>query len=90
MPSVVCRKCGVATISGVDVSGANHLLGVAEDLQALRVVALQLLRRSAADRHEFAARDFAIEQIAGVMLADVAHPDNSHAHFVHAGRTLAE
>src|SRR5687767_7831888 len=75
---------------GVAKLGSNQLLRAAENLQSARSVAFKLARRSAANGHQLASRNLPIEQVSGVMLADVAHSDYSNPHLVHGPRTLAD
>src|SRR5439155_20505826 len=62
----------------------DQFLSAVEDFQSFGFVRLEFLRRGAANSDEFATRHFALEQIAGVMFADIAHADDAKTNFVHA------
>ena len=66
---------------GVHQPGANQLLAISKDFE--RLVLLQLARDGVGDRHQFGAIDFAGGQIAMMVLADIAHPDDSQTHVGH-------
>src|SRR6267143_3610640 len=61
----------------------DQFLSAVEDFQSFGFVRLEFLRRGAANGDEFATRHFALEQIAGVVFADIAHADDAKTNFVH-------
>ena len=68
---------------GINRATGNHLLARTENLYALFLVFLQLMRRGAAHGGQFAARHFTIQKIVRMEAPHVAHADNANAYLVH-------
>ena len=68
---------------GVHVARLEELFGAVKNLQPFRAVRFEFMRRGAAHGGQLATRDFAGEEVIGVVLADVAHAHDANSNGVH-------
>jgi hypothetical protein len=71
--------------NGIHQLGADEFHGVAKDFDALGFIRAEGISPLVAHRCELGARNFAIKQVTGVMLADVAHANDADADGFHPG-----